>query len=436
MITEVVLPQLGETVSEATIVSWLAAVGDEVVRGQPLVEVSSDKVDTEVPSPVAGVVHQLVVPEGETVDVGTLLARIGDVGSVPASAVPAASAASDPLASVDTSIASSSGSAAKLPAESSNPTLSPVVRRLIKDNNLEASKIVGTGSGGRVTRRDVEDAIADGSASTEDAAVDSAAGPTDALDMGQHPVTEANRGAALSVDDIVIPMSHIRKQIGQHMVMTKATSPHVLTAIEVDFERIERVRTRNKESWRKEEGSSLTYLPFICRAVVDALKLYPNINASVGDGELIVHKQVNLAFAVDLNFNGLVAPVVRQANGKRLRAIAQDIVDLATRAKHKQLGADELKGGTFTITNPGQYGTLMQFPLINQPQVAILSTDGVRRKPVVVTDQDGNEAITIHSTGVLALAWDHRAFDGAYVAAFLDKVRQVLETRDWEGEIA
>lgn len=220
------------------------------------------------------------------------------------------------------------------------------------------------------------------------------------------------------------------------MVMSKSTSPHVLTAMEVDFENVEVIRRRHKAAWKAEEGFSLTYLPFILRAVADALREFPYMNASLDGDDLVVHDEVNVAIAVDLNFDGLLAPVVKGVEGKRLRALSQDVVDVATRARSKNLTPDDLSGGTFTITNPGQYGTMMQFPIINQPQVAILSTDGVHRKPVVVTDAMGSESIAIHSVGVLALAWDHRAFDGAYAAAFLAKLREIIETSDWEAEIS
>jgi pyruvate dehydrogenase E2 component (dihydrolipoamide acetyltransferase) len=231
-------------------------------------------------------------------------------------------------------------------------------------------------------------------------------------------------------------MNNIRRRTGEHMVMSKSVSPHVLTAVEVDFEGVEVVRKRHRAAWKVDEGFSLTYLPFIARALVDALREYPHMNASVGDNELVLHEDVNLAIAVDLDFQGLLAPVIKSADSKRLRHLSREIVDLATRARTKKLSADEIVGGTFTITNPGQYGTMMQFPIINQPQVAILSTDGIRRKPVVITDHGGNEGIAIHSVGILALAWDHRAFDGAYVAAFLDHLRNIIETRDWETEIS
>ena len=205
--------------------------------------------------------------------------------------------------------------------------------------------------------------------------------------------------------DTIIPLSNIRRITGEHMVRSKAVSPHVLTAVEVDFEGVEKVRRAHREAFKAEHGFSLTYLPFIARAVCDALHTYSHINATVGDGELVVHNYVNLAVAVDLDFQGLLAPVVVDADRKRLVAIAEEVADLSRRARAKKLNADEISGGTFTITNPGQWGTMMQFPIINQPQVAILSTDGIRRRPVVVTAEDGSEAIAIHSVGVLALAW-------------------------------
>ncbi len=241
---------------------------------------------------------------------------------------------------------------------------------------------------------------------------------------------------AAGARDTVVPLSNIRLRTGEHMVMSKSVAPHTLTAIEIDYEGVDQVRSKHGASFKETEGFSLTYLPFITRAVVDALREYPHLNASVGDGELVVHDYVNMAVAVDLDFQGLLAPVVRDADGKRMRAIARDITDVAKRARAKQLTPDDLSGGTFTLTNAGSYGTMMQFPIINQPQVAILSTDAVKRKPVVVEDNYGNESIVIHSVGVLAMAWDHRAIDGAYAAAFLARVKDIIENRDWESELA
>jgi 2-oxoglutarate dehydrogenase E2 component (dihydrolipoamide succinyltransferase) len=238
------------------------------------------------------------------------------------------------------------------------------------------------------------------------------------------------------IRDVVVPMSNIRLRTGEHMVMSKSVAPHTLTAIEIDYEAVEQIRKVHGAEFKKTEGFSLTYLPFIARAAIDALREYPHLNASVGDRELIVHNYVNLAVAVDLDFQGLLAPVVRDADGKRMRSIARDVSDLARRARSKQLSPDELSGGTFTLTNAGSYGTMMQFPIINQPQVAILSTDAVKRKPVVIEDDFGNESIVVHSVGVLAMAWDHRAIDGAYAAAFLARVKEIIETRDWTAELA
>jgi 2-oxoglutarate dehydrogenase E2 component (dihydrolipoamide succinyltransferase) len=322
--------------------------------------------------------------------------------------------------------------------------LSPVVRRLINDNNLDPATIEGSGIGGRITRADVERVLVDGTAASAAAtappATPAAAPATPAPAPAPAPAAPATSAPAPSVPavgsrDQVVPLNNIRTRTAEHMVMSKQTSPHVLTAMEVDYERVEHVRRAIKSGWKAEEGFSLTYLPFIARAVVDALREYPHLNASFGGDHLVVHDEVNLAIAVDIDFQGLLAPVVKGADGKRLRQIARDVVDVASRARTKQLRPDDLSGGTFTLTNAGQYGTMMQFPIINQPQVAILSTDGVQRKPVVVTDEYGNESIAIHSVGVLAMAWDHRAFDGAYAAAFMHRVKEIIETRDWEAEV-
>ena len=332
--------------------------------------------------------------------------------------------------------------------------LSPVVRRLIVENDIDPATLTGTGLGGRITRADVEKAVrARASASSDPAAEDAgapepqaaapepaAAPPPPAAPADPEPSPRAPPGSVMPAvvvrsGDSVVPLNNIRRRTAEHMVMSKQTSPHVLTAIEIDYEGVEMVRRAAKQAWKAEEGFGLTYLPFIARAVIDALRDYPHLNASFGGDELVVHSGVNLAIAVDIDFQGLLAPVIHGAEGKRLRQIARDIVDLANRARSRKLGPDDLTGGTFTLTNAGQYGTMMQFPIINQPQVAILSTDGVSRKPVVVTDAYGNESIAVHSVGVLAMAWDHRAFDGAYAAAFLHRVKELIETRNWETEI-
>ena len=220
------------------------------------------------------------------------------------------------------------------------------------------------------------------------------------------------------------------------MVASKQTSPHAFTAIEVDYHNVEKVRRAEKDAFKRDEGVSLTYLPFLSRAVVDALRDFPELNASVGHDELIVHHDVHLGYAVDLEFKGLMVPVVHNADGKRLRALAREVADLAERARSKALGPDEITGGTFTLTNLGSYGTTITLPVINQPQIAILSTDGVKKRPVVIEQPDGTDAIVIRPTGLLALAWDHRAVDGAYAAAFLRRLKEIVETRDWAAELA
>jgi len=233
----------------------------------------------------------------------------------------------------------------------------------------------------------------------------------------------------------VIPFSKIRRITAEHMVRSKATSAHTLVVVEVDYDGVDRVRHANQDAYKAAEGHTLTYLPFISRAVVDAIAEFPHVNASVGNDELIVHHYINLGIAVDLNFEGLLVPVIHDADGKRLRAIAREISDLATRARTKRLTADDITGGTFTLTNAGPFGTMLTAAVINQPQVAILSTDGVKKRPVVVELPDGTDAIAIHPVGLLALTFDHRAFDGAYAAAFVSRVRQILETRDWSQEL-
>ena len=440
---DVTMPQLGETVTEGTVTRWFKQVGDEVALDEALFELSTDKVDTEVPSPVAGVLSEILANEGDVVEVGQVLARVGSEAAAPASAPAAPEPPPPPAAPAPPAPASPAAPAASEISESAGAgmVLSPVVRRLIAESGIDPATIEGTGLGGRITRSDAEQAIRARGAAAADAAPAEAPPPPEPSPPTESPRPAPSRRPAsvpavvVRSGDSVVPLNRIRRRTADHMVMSKQTSPHVLTAIEVDYEGVEKVRRASKQAWKAEEGFSLTYLPFIARAVVDALRDYPHLNASFGDDELIVHAGVNLAVAVDIDFQGLLAPVIQAAEGKRLRQIARDIVDLANRARSRKLSPDDLSGGTFTLTNAGQYGTMMQFPIINQPQVAILSTDGVTRKPVVVTDSYGNESIAIHSVGVLAMAWDHRAFDGAYAAAFLHQVKELIETRDWEAEI-
>jgi pyruvate dehydrogenase E2 component (dihydrolipoamide acetyltransferase) len=307
--------------------------------------------------------------------------------------------------------------------------LSPLVRRLLAENDLDAGDIEGTGIEGRITRNDVMKHL-DRAGSRSGQPKPAAARPAPAAAAPKASAPKPRAG-----QDEVIPFSNIRKRTAEHMVRSQATSAHVLIAIEVDYEAVDRVRLAEKDAFKAEEGFSLTYLPFVSRAVIDALRDFPCVNASVGENELILHRAVHLGIAVDINFEGLIVPVIHDADGKRLRSIAREISDLATRARSKKLNADEISGGTFTITNPGGFGTMLTAAVINQPQVAILSTDGVKKRPVVVELPDGSDAIAIHPVGILALSFDHRAFDGAYASAFLARLRDIIETRDWSQEL-
>jgi 2-oxoglutarate dehydrogenase E2 component (dihydrolipoamide succinyltransferase) len=299
------------------------------------------------------------------------------------------------------------------------------VRQLINDQGLDPAQIAGTGEGGRITRNDVVEAARTRAPSAPSA-------PAAPAPTAPAPAPIVRTSGA----DEVVPFDNIRRRTAEHMVRSLATSAHVYTSVRVDFERVERARQAHQQEWKSEEGFALTYLPFIARAFCDVIHDYPHVNASVEGETLVVHRDINLGIAVDLDYKGLVAPVIRNADGKRLRLIAREIRDLATRAKSKQLGPDEITGGTFTITNMGPFRTAQTFPIINQPQVAIMATDGIRKEAVVIDGPDGDDAIVVHHVGFITLTWDHRAFDGAYAASFLNEVRVVLETRDWEAELA
>ena len=478
---DITLPQLGETVTEGTITRWFKKVGDAVAADEPLFEVSTDKVDTEVPSPVAGTLTEIRVKEGDTVPVGTVIAVVGastgaSVQPAPAPApapvaqpapapAPVAQPAPAPVAQpapapapvmqpAAASVATATRTA--IPASVSNKLLSPVVRRLVSEHGIDVNALVGTGPGSRITREDVLDFIdKNGSAPKVVApapvahvapATAPVALPAQAPVAHVAPATAAAPAAprvaappakftAASERETVISLSKIRRLTASHMIMSQAVSAHAFSVVEVDYANVDATRSEVKDQFKQSEGFTLTYLPFIARAIVDALAEYPNLNASIEGDNLVVHNYVDLGIAVDLEFQGLLVPVVRSADGKRLRAIAREISDLATRARSRKLTPDEIQGGTFTISNNGSAGSVLTMPIINQPQVAIMSTDAIVRKPVVARLSDGTESIAIHPVGNLAMSWDHRAFDGAYAAGFLAKVKRVLETQDWSAEI-
>ncbi|MGI9079574.1 MAG: dihydrolipoamide acetyltransferase family protein [Acidimicrobiales bacterium] len=495
---DITMPQLGETVVEGTIIKWFKKVGDPVARDEALFEVSTDKVDSEVPSVAEGFVAEILVDEGQTVDVGTRLAVVteaqpaagssptpapgngtaeptaGDNGDKSARATSTGATAAEPVeAALAESVPAEPAPVESVPVEAAlvenqadvaqgegadgdsgggagavnggRPAapaarpeggaalLSPVVRRLIAEHDLDAADIPGTGQGGRVTRADVLSFIDQGAAAAKQGPKPAESAPAPRRQAGATAATRAPLRPG--DDDLVVPFSNIRRRTAEHMVRSQATSAHVLIVTEVDFAAVDRVRLPVRETFKAKEGFSLTYLPFVSRAVVDAIAEFPDVNASVGDNTLIVHQRVHLGFAVDLAHEGLIVPVVRDAHGKRLSAIARDLAALAARARSHDLTADEISGGTFTITNPGPFGTFLTAPVINHPQVAILSTDGVRKRPVAIELPDGSDAVAIHPVGNLALSFDHRAFDGAYASAFLGQCRQILETRDWSQEL-
>ena len=445
---DIPLPQLGETVTEGTITKWFKKIGDAVVADEPLFEVSTDKVDTEVPSPISGTLTEIRANAGDTVPVGTVVAIVGAAGATTAPPVvtppvvtppvltepvvptpehrePGPEPVSSPVVAAPTSTVASVP--AGEPAAPSPLLVSPVVRRLLADHAIDPSAVTGSGPGGRITREDVLDHI-DRHALAPVAPVVAPVAPVAPV------ATRAEDPAPAGERRTVVPLSKIRRLTGAHMIGSKATSPHALSVVEVDFANVDRVRGAERDRWKSTEGFSLTYLPFISRALVDAIAEFPHMNATIEGDSLIVHGHVDLGIAVDLDYQGLLVPVVREADSKRLRAIARDINDLATRARARKLGPNEIQGATFTVTNNGSAGSVLTMPIINQPQVAILSTDAIVRRPVVVTS-DGSESIAIHPVGNLAMAWDHRAFDGAYAGRFLSRIKEMLETNDWSAEL-
>ncbi len=406
------MPQLGETVTEGTITRWWKQVGEAVAVDDVLFEVSTDKVDTEVPSAHAGFLRSILVAEGETVPVGTHLAVITEsadesVEAEPATGVPAERRVLSP----EDAPAPAPPAPAPVRAAPADVYLSPAVKKLLAEHSLDPARVVGSGRDGRITRNDVLAAAANRGGNGQSAPAAPAAAPAAVV----QPLD----------DDEVVEFSRARRMTAENMVRSIATSVHTLVGTEVDYHNIEPARA----------SANLSYLPFVARAVIDALGEYPHLNASVGDDALYVPRAVNLGIAVDLEHQALVVPVVHDAAAKRLTALATEIADIAARARAKRLSADDLTGGTFTITNVGRYGTVVTAPIINQPQVAILSTDGVRMRPVAVQSPTGEWVIAVHPIGNLSLTFDHRAIDGAYAAAFLARVRELAETRDWEQEL-
>ena len=430
--TAVVMPQMGESIFEGTITKWLKKTGDPVQKDEPLFEISTDKVDAEIPSPVAGVLTEIKVPEGETVEINTVVAVIGGTvgvaqpdGTPDEKAAPSAPVTADATAAPPPSAASLPPSA---PVETSTAAdegrrvrSSPLVRRIAKEKNLDLTRISGTGSEGRITKQDVLRHVSEvGSA----AAPPSPSAPSTSETLAAPQVPPA--------PPQVVQMSKMRGIIAQRMLESKLTSPHAYSIYKVDMTRIVRLREREKAAFEQRNGVKLTYMPFIAAAAVDALGKFPIVNASLENGTIRYHQNVHLGIAVALEW-GLIVPVVKQAEDRSFLGLARAIADLAERARTKRLKPDEASGSTFTLTNSGVFGGEYGTPIINQPESAILAIGGLRKEPVVLTDPEGNDTIAIRSMQQYCLGFDHRTIDGADAGRFLTEFKKTLET--WDKEI-
>jgi 2-oxoglutarate dehydrogenase E2 component (dihydrolipoamide succinyltransferase) len=420
--TEVLMPQMGESITEGTITKWLKKVGDTVQRDEPIFEISTDKVDAEIPSPIAGTLTEIKVPEGSTVSINTVVAIIGGGAVAPAAAPkPAAPAAGAP-ANAPSATPAPAAPAAPVAAATAGERLrsSPLVRKIAAENNVDLTAVPGTGASGRITKQDIlghlsgRGATAPASAS-KPAAPAAPAAPTYAPMPGE-----------------LVPMSKMRAIIAKRMVESKATSAHVHTVFKVDMTRIVRLREKEKNKYEQRNGVKLTYMPFITRAAVHALRKHPIVNASTQGEAVLYNKNINIGIAVALEW-GLIVPVIKQAEDKSFLGVARAIVDLADRARNKKLAPDEVAGGTFTLTNSGIFGEQFGTPIIAQPQSAILGIGGLNKEPMVFTDKDGNDSIAIRNIQRFTLGFDHRIIDGADAGKFMSDFKSYLE--NWSEDI-
>ncbi len=422
----VTMPQLGETVTEGTILRWLVQVGDEVKEDDPILEISTDKVDTEVPSPFTGQVTSLLVEEGETVEVGASLLELdgeSNSSSVNKEASNEVETVSEPVEEVVVEEIAAVEEVKSSPvAKSTNLKLSPVVRKLASENNVDLEQVTGTGSGGRITRKDIESFITSGSKTVQKS-----------KELPEQKKEKHVQPAKSSSGEI----SRLRRRIAENMVMSKQTSAHVMTSVEVDYENVEILRSKHKKSFKEENGFSLTYLPFISLATIYALREYPVVNSSFDLDKDIhsFHSNINLGIAVDLNQDGLLVGTLREADSFSLKGLARKISDTSSKLREGSYDLDDVSGSTFTISNNGSFNSFLTSPIINQPNVAILSTESVKKRPVVIEAQDGTDSIAIRHTGMLSLTWDHRAFDGSVALLFLNSIREKLENSDWSQEL-
>jgi len=424
----VTMPQLGETVTEGTILRWLVQVGDEVKEDDPILEISTDKVDTEVPSPFSGKVTSLMVEEGETVEVGASLLELDGDSSSPVVVEKVKEKGSseenninEPVKEIiqEVKVENTDLSPA---VKNNNLKLSPVVRKIVSENNLDLEQISGTGSGGRITRKDVEAYIASGNSTKKL--------PNDTLSQKDVEQTESPKATTGEI-------SRLRRRIAENMVMSKQTSAHVMTSVEVDYENVEILRSKHKKSFKEENGFSLTYLPFISLATIYALREHPVVNSSfdLDKDTHTLHSHINLGVAVDLNQEGLLVGTLREADSFSLKGLARKISDTSVKLREGSYELDDVSGSTFTISNNGSFNSFLTSPIINQPNVAILSTESVKKRPVAIEAQDGTDSIAIRHMGLLSLTWDHRVFDGSVALLFLNSIKEKLENTDWSQEL-
>ena len=415
------MPQLGETVTEGTILRWLVKVGDEVKEDDPILEISTDKVDTEVPSPFNGKVTSLLVEEGETVEVGSSLLELdGDEQEPDATEEQTGEVFED--VSAETEEIPISKTEEVKPEEDYAPNdknfkLSPVVRRLAAENNIDLNNVVGTGENGRIKRQDIENLITSENINSKTSST-----------PDTHKKNETSKPK-----DKDKSISRLRKRIAENMVLSKQTSAHVMTSVEVDYENVEIFRSKLKTKFKEENGFSLTYLPFISLATIYALSEFPTVNSSfdLENGTHDIHSHINLGVAVDLNQEGLLVGTIPEADSLNLKGLARKISETSKKLREGKFGLEEVTGSTFTISNNGSFNSFMTAPIINQPNVAILSTESVKKRPVVIQSQDGTDSIAIRHTGILSLTWDHRVFDGSIALLFLNYIKDKLENSDW-----
>ncbi len=432
MPTNVIMPQMGESIAEGTITKWMKKIGERVERDEPLFEISTDKVDAEIPSPAAGVLTQILVKENETVAVNTVVAVVDGEGAAVAAPGAAESAKPKPEAPAagPSAAATPRLQAVETPPETEDREAgpeeirtSPLVRRIARENNVDLNHVRGTGLGGRVSKRDILEFIDQNRSGAPSTIPPAAAAPTPAP-VAPTIAPSAPVPVTFAAATQVVPMTPMRRQIAEHMVMSKHTSAHVYTVVEVEMTRVVAARERFKQEFEQRNGIKLTYTPFFIRACVEAIKELPIINSSVDGTNIVYKRDVNIGLAVALE-NGLIVPVIKRADEKNFLGIARAVQDLADRARSKRLNVDDVQGGTFTITNPGSFGGLLGLPIIHQPQVAILGVGAIEKRPVVRDD-----AIAIRQMVYLSISYDHRVIDGAVAERFMSKVKHVLENWD------